>query len=110
MDDDIVSLIGLVALVNKSRKSDFWLDDVALSQLSLSLYLITQCQIKLRHSVTSLARTMDYVHVARFVGEQLRKDAVYLCGEEDTCGNEVEQLVLKLVERVIHSHCWNKRE
>jgi len=53
MDDDIVSLLGLMMLVNQSHKSAP--PRVAISQLSLSLYLMTQCQIKLRHSVTSLA-------------------------------------------------------
>ena len=33
-------------------------------QLYLSLYLMTQCQMKLHHSVTSLAQTLDYVEVA----------------------------------------------
>jgi len=34
------------------------------SQLTLSLYLITLCQLKLRHSVTSVAQTLDYTKVA----------------------------------------------
>jgi len=59
MDDDIVSLLGLKMLI----KSDFFL--VIISQLSLSLYLVTQCQLKLRHSVTSLATILDYVQLAR---------------------------------------------
>jgi len=34
------------------------------SQLTLSLYPMTQCQLKLRHLVTSLAQTLDYIKVA----------------------------------------------
>jgi len=32
--------------------------------VTLSLYLMTQCQLKLRHSVTSLSQTLDYIDVA----------------------------------------------
>jgi len=61
MDDGIVSLIGLTTLVKSSRESG---TAFIIHQLSLSLYLMTQCQIKLRHSVTSLSRTLDYVQIA----------------------------------------------
>ena len=37
---------------------------IMVSQLTLSLYLITLCQLKLRHSVTSVAQTPDYTKVA----------------------------------------------
>jgi len=56
-----------------------------LLQLSLSLYLMTQCQIKLRHSVTSLAKTLDYVELAR-------RDDKFL-------KFEVDLLVLKFIEQ-----------
>ena len=36
-----------------------------ITQLTLSLYLTTQCQLKLRHSVASLAQTLDYIEVAQ---------------------------------------------
>jgi len=49
MHDDIVSLIGLTMLVNQSSVPP---PSLVVFQLSLSLYLIAQCQIKLRHSVT----------------------------------------------------------
>jgi len=63
LDDDIVSLTALTLIVNPecrdiSRTS-------CISQLTLSLYLMTQCQLKLRHSVTSLAQTLDYIEVAQ---------------------------------------------
>jgi len=63
LDDDIVSLTALTLIVNpKCRKFDSaW---VCISQLTLSLYLMTQCQLKLRHSVMSLAQTLECVKVA----------------------------------------------
>jgi len=63
LDDDIVSLIALTLIVNP-QCSD-WKANVAITQLTLSLYLMTQCQLKLRHSVTSLAQTLDYIEVAQ---------------------------------------------
>jgi len=36
-----------------------------ITQLTLSLYLMTQCQLKLRHSLTSLAEILDYIEVAQ---------------------------------------------
>jgi len=63
LDDDIVSLIALTLIVNPKCRSDP--ANVRISQLTLSLYLMTQCQLKLRHSVTSLAQTLDYIQVAQ---------------------------------------------
>jgi len=85
MDDDIVSLIGLTLIVNPSCRKD---DPGCLSvqQLYMSLYLMTQCQMKLHHSVTSLAQTLDYVEVAR---RRLLEDIT------------LDQLLLKLTERKI---------
>jgi len=63
-DDDIVSLTALTLLVDpKCRNGDSRYVDV--SQVTLSLYLMTQCQLKLRHSVMSLAQTLDYIEVAQ---------------------------------------------
>jgi len=63
LDDDIVSLTALTLTVNpKCRAMNRY---VLISQLTLSLYLMTQCQLKLRHSVTSLAQTLDYIEVAQ---------------------------------------------
>jgi len=87
MDDDIVSLIGLMTLIKSSHESDPVF--ITVSQLSLSLYLMTQCQIKLRHSVTSLARTLDYVQITR---GKLRKDIELY---------DYDLLVLKFVEQNI---------
>jgi len=63
LDDDIVSLTALTLIVNpKCRDLP---RNVVISQLTLSLYLMTQCQLKLRHSVTSLTQTLDYIKVAQ---------------------------------------------
>ena len=59
-DDDIVSLTAVVLIVN--REKHYY--DMIL-QLTLSLYLMTQCQLKLRHSVTSLAQTLCYIKIAQ---------------------------------------------
>jgi len=87
LDDDIVSLIGLTWLVKPSHERDNAF--VFLTQLSLSLYLTAQCQIKLRHSPTSLATTLDYIQLAR--------DRV-----KDKC--VTDQLLLKFVEQKILRH------
>ena len=101
MDDDIVSLTGLTLLVNPYCRY-FPLHDLlsksnisyrapispySVFQLNLSLYLMTQCQMKLHHSVSSLAQTLEYVKVAR----------LHVLDEAYT----LDQLVLKLIERKI---------
>jgi len=84
MDDDIVSLTALTLIVNpKCRTSN---KNTSISQLTLSLYLMTQCQLKLHHSVTSLAQTLDYIELAQ------RGCPVY---------RTLEHLTLKLTERKI---------
>jgi len=62
MDDDIVSVTALTLIVNPECRhtSDYFF----ISQPTLLLYLMTQCQLKLRHSVTSLAQTLDYIKSA----------------------------------------------
>jgi len=61
LDDDIVSLTALTLIVNpKCREVG---RNYLITQLTLSLYLMTQCQLKLRHSVTSLVQTLDYIKV-----------------------------------------------
>ena len=63
LDDDIVSLTALTLIVNPECRG--WSPNVVITQLTLSLYLMTRCQLKLRHSVTSLAQTLDYVKLAQ---------------------------------------------
>ena len=62
LDDDIVSLTALMLIVNPECRTENY--KVCITQLTLSLYLMTQCQLKLRHSVMSLAQTLDYIKVA----------------------------------------------
>jgi len=61
MDDDIVSLTALT-LIAECRKNGF---GICISQLTLSVYLMTQCQLKLHHSVTSLAQTLAYIKITQ---------------------------------------------
>jgi len=63
MDDDIVSLTAMTLIVDPDYRGNS-LNNVCISQLTLSLYLMTQCQLKLRHSVMSVAQTLDYIKVA----------------------------------------------
>jgi len=87
LDDDIVSLSALTLIANfEYRKHTF---NVCISQLTLSLYLMTQCQLKLRHSMTSLAQTLDYIEVG-----QGRHEAECM----------LDQLTLKLIKRLVLSH------
>jgi len=84
LDDDIVSLTALTLVMNaKFRDRNV---NVCVTQLTLSLYLITQCQLKLRHSVTSLAQTLHYITVA-----QRRHPA----------GRTLDHLTLKLTKRKV---------
>jgi len=63
LDDDIASLTALTLIVNPECRN--WSLNVVISQLTLSLYMMTQCQLKLRHSVTSLVQTLDYIRVTQ---------------------------------------------
>ena len=64
LDDDIVSLIALTLIVNPECR-EVNTGYTFISQLTLSMYLMTQCQLKLHHSVTSLAQTLDYIEIAQ---------------------------------------------
>jgi len=93
MDDDLVCLIGLMLLVDPSCQREF--EHVVISQLGLSLYLMTQCQMKLRHLMTSLAQTLDYIEVApRKFGQFAR---LHLGQQFDT----LNQLLLKITEHKV---------
>jgi len=87
LDDDIVSLTASTLIVDPQSRHDYRY--VSISQLTLWLYLMTQCQLKLRHSVTSLARTLNFVKVA-----QIKHPLEYT----------LDQLTLKLAERKILTH------
>ena len=60
-DDDIVSLIALTLIVDPKCRNSV---NAVITQLTLALYLMTQCQLTLRHSVTSLVPTLDSIEVA----------------------------------------------
>ena len=87
LDDDIVSLIG--------RRDAF----VIVHQLSLSLYLTAQCQIKLRHSPTSLATTLDDVPLAR-ARVKHRQDKLN-SAIDHVDDRDINQLLLTFVEQKI---------
>ena len=89
VDDDIVSLTALTLILNPECR-DRVESDFSISQVTLSLYLMTQCQLKLHHSVTSLAQTLDYIEVA-----QRRHPA----------DSTMDQLTLKLIERKYLMYC-----
>ena len=84
LDDEIASLIALTLIANP--ECSYSGDDVCICGLTLSLYLITQCQIKLRHSVTSLAQTLDCIILA-----QLKVPTVW----------PLSQLTLKLTKQKV---------
>jgi len=87
LDDDIVSLTALTLIVNPKCRG--WSGNVRITQLTLSLYLMTQCQLKLGHSVTSLAQTLDYIEVAQ------RTHPVVMT---------LVHLTLKLIKRKVLTH------
>jgi len=98
-DDDIVSLTAMTLIVNPQCRevnsddrcptANFCTNNgyAYISQLTLSLYLMIQCQLKLHHPVTSLAQTLDYIEVAHVRHPRERV---------------LDQLTLKLIERNVH--------
>jgi len=86
-DDDFVSLIALIMLGDQSFVSIP--ANGVISQLTLSLYLMTQCQLKLRHSLTSLAETLDYI-------EEVQRKMPLIA--------TLDHLTLKLASRKIMTH------
>jgi len=63
LDDDIVLLVALTLIVNPECRHNSV--NIRITQLTLSLYLMTKCQLTLRHSVTSLVQTLDCIEVAQ---------------------------------------------
>ena len=84
LDDDIVSLTALTLIVNPTCR-EVHSRYVNISQVTLSLYLMIQCQLKLRHSVTSLAQIFDYITVAQ--------------GRHDPAKCILDRLVLEMIAR-----------
>ena len=72
MDVDVVSLFGLIALMDKSRIQSWFSDLVTVTQLTLFLYLFTACQIELDPEtktdadvLSSLAISLDWIAAAQ---------------------------------------------
>jgi len=61
-DDDFVSLIALTMIVDENPLSTA---NSFITPLTLSLYLMTHCQLKLCHPVSSVAMTLEYIEVAQ---------------------------------------------
>jgi len=85
MDDDIVSLTALTVIVNPKCRdgTNSFNDCVYITQLTMSLYLMTQCQPKLGHSLKSHIETLMYF---KFAQRRIPSDWT------------LNQLVLKLAE------------
>jgi len=92
LDDDIVCLTALALIVDPKCRYYAKIPSACITQLTLSLYLMTQCQLKLRHSVTSLAQTIDYIKVAQKVQPVIRT---------------LDHLTLKLTARCIPRYIRN---
>jgi len=66
LDDDITSLTALTLISKPASMCRYNLSLlVCITQLTLSLYLMTQCQLKLHHSLTSVTQTLDYIAFAK---------------------------------------------
>jgi len=90
LDDDLVSLTALPVIVDSEcRKKPH--ESVAISQLTLSLYLMTQCQLKLHPSVTSLDQTLEYIIISQ---------------RRHSCDRTLDLLTLKLIE---HKANWSAK-
>ena len=105
MDDDIVSLFGLVLLLEPKLREyenkQALYEMVAVGQLPLVLYLLAQSQMKLDYCPVALFDTNLCVRMRRAITEQCRPDCVW------------ELLVLKLTERRIMMHrqmCISQRK
>ena len=88
LGDDIVSLTALTLIVSpecRYRVTETYCYFV-ITQLTLLLYLMTQCQLKLHHSVTSVAQTLRCIKVAQRIHPADRT---------------LDHLTLKLTERKV---------
>jgi len=109
----VVCLAGLMLLVDPSSPctDESGLILVAISQLILSLYLMTQSQIKLNHSVTSVAQTLDYIQIERekhaifteCAAMRLQNSTIPKAHRYDpgTAHERFDRLLLRLTERKI---------
>ena len=87
LDDDIISLTALQMIVNRDCRVSC--EYSVITQVTLSLYLATQCLLKLRYSVTLLSWTLDYIETT------MKRHPLW---------RTLDQLTLKLAERKIVAH------
>ena len=73
LDDDIVSLTALTLIVNPKCRD--YTSNTLINQSSLSLYLMTQCQLKLHHSVTTWLR---HSSMLKTFSETIRVNALWI--------------------------------
>jgi len=86
LDDDIVSLTALTLIVDPECRDMDNINGACITQLTLSLHLMTQCRLKLFHPVDSLVHTLQYIKVAQ------RRHHIY---------RTLDRLTLKLNERCV---------
>jgi len=94
LDDDFVSLIALTLIVNPECREAPTVNESSITQLTLLLYLMTQCQLKLRRSVTSLTQILSYIKLVS------RRCSVY---------RTFDRLTLKLIARIALRHIGSHR-
>ena len=110
MDDDVASIVGLIVLLNQGRSQSWSKEPITVTHLTLSLYLLTKCEIMGRTvlmvdpgTLSSMAVILDWVAVAQkaipadaFVDHFLlklvdRKAVLYITDELD--GPNIESFV-----------------
>ena len=64
MDDDVVSLVGLTALIDETRAKSWFREPVTVTQLTMFLYLLTKCQIEDDPEIKSDADVLSSLAVA----------------------------------------------
>jgi len=66
LDDDIVSLTALIQIVDPRLCCKYDVHNTGvITQLTLLLYLMTQCQLKLYHPATSIAQTLQFINLTQ---------------------------------------------
>jgi len=90
LDDDIVSLTALTLIIDpKCRLKSH---NACITQLTVSVYLMTQCQLKLHYSMKSLAQTLHCIKVAQV---------------KHLCECTLNHLTLKMIERKVYLTTWH---
>jgi len=95
LDDDIVSLMALMRIVHPEHHRDNFL----IGQLTLSLCLMTQCQLRQCHSVTSLAQIIHYINFTQ------RRYST-----SSSTQRTLDHLTLTLTKRKILMYFWDRSD